>query len=115
VYVIDQRLITNWWVSLSHYHPPTPTPTHTHTLNTLTHHTHPPTYTHTLKLYRYDQFPSNNEMITDNYNELCFQLTHDLITHYNSLGNECRDRKDEGKAKEMFLNAHKLCELPILF
>ncbi|CAF4116876.1 unnamed protein product [Adineta steineri] len=59
-------------------------------------------------IYFYDQSPS-----TKTYNNACFQLTHDLISYYNKLGNELSAKKDPEKAKDMFVIAQKLCELLI--
>jgi hypothetical protein len=66
--------------------------------------------TNVKKLYRYGQSSSTNETISSTPDELCLQLTHDLIAHYNKLGSECNSRKDLKQAKEMFLKAHELCK-----
>ncbi|CAF1264502.1 unnamed protein product [Adineta steineri] len=60
------------------------------------------------KIYFYDQ-----SLPRKNFDNIYFQLIHDLISHYNKLGNECNAKKDAEKAKDMFIKAQKLCELLI--
>ncbi|CAF1351980.1 unnamed protein product [Adineta steineri] len=60
------------------------------------------------KIYFYDQLSSQK-----NFDNIYFQLIHDLISHYNKLGNEYNAKKDAEKAKDMFIKAQKLCELLI--
>jgi hypothetical protein len=66
-------------------------------------------------VYRYGQSLSNNMMSITNCGDLCFQLTHDLITHYNNVGTECDVRKDPETANDMFLKASELCKLLVEF
>ncbi|CAF2931568.1 unnamed protein product [Rotaria sp. Silwood2] len=60
---------------------------------------------------RYGQSSLENEAIIDNYDDLCSRLTHDLIAHYNRLGTECSKTHDAKTAKDMFMKAHKLCNI----
>jgi hypothetical protein len=62
-------------------------------------------------VYRYDQSSSMNEMNITNHEDLCFELIHDLIIHYNKLAAEYDARKDSENAKNMYLTAHKLSKL----
>jgi hypothetical protein len=65
------------------------------------------------QIYRYDQSLSTKEATNGNRDYLCVRLTHDLISHYNELGNQFEERKDSNNAKDMFLKARDLCELLI--
>ncbi|CAF3223154.1 unnamed protein product [Rotaria sp. Silwood2] len=60
---------------------------------------------------RYGQSSLENETVTDNYDDLCSRLTHDLIAHYNRLGTDCSNKHDAKTAKDMFMKAHKLCNI----
>ena len=63
------------------------------------------------KIYSCNRTSSTNKTSVNNHNDLYFQLTHDLIAHYNKLGSDFNARKEAEKAKEMFLKAHQLCKI----
>ncbi|CAF1499198.1 unnamed protein product [Rotaria magnacalcarata] len=63
--------------------------------------------------YRYDPSSIVNDRIICNPKNLRYRFTHDLIGHYNNLGNEFNQRNNTENAKEMFLKAQQLCVLLI--
>ncbi|CAF1374168.1 unnamed protein product [Adineta ricciae] len=60
---------------------------------------------------RYGQISSENETIIDNYDDLCFHLTHELLTHYNQLGSFYSNKQDAKTAKDMYIKAQLLCQM----
>ena len=64
------------------------------------------------QVYRFDQTSSSTKDLLDSgSDQFWFQLTHDLLSYYNKLGTEFSSRKEAGKAKEMFVKAHRLCHM----
>ncbi|CAM4915895.1 unnamed protein product [Rotaria socialis] len=64
-------------------------------------------------IYRYNPSSIVNDRIICNPKNLRFRFTHDLIEHYNNLGNEFNQRNNAEKAKGMFLKAQQLCAILI--
>jgi hypothetical protein len=63
------------------------------------------------QIYRHVPSSSTKDTVSSNRDNLCFQLTHDLISHYNKLGTQCSARQDAEKAEDIFLKAYELCKL----
>lgn len=64
------------------------------------------------QVYRFDQTSSSTkDLHSPDGDPFWFQLTHDLLSYYNRLGNEFSSRKEAQKAKEMFVKAHRLCQV----
>jgi hypothetical protein len=59
------------------------------------------------QIHRYKQLSSTKDTI----NQFSIKLIHDLIDHYNQLGNQFEDRNDTNNAKDMFLKARHLCQI----
>jgi hypothetical protein len=62
-------------------------------------------------IYRYGQSSSSNETIIENYDDLCFRLTNDLIAHYNKLGSNYSAKQDAKAAKDMFMKVSELYDI----
>ena len=63
-------------------------------------------------VYRLGQTSSSTEdLLSSGSDEFWFQVTHDLLSYYHKLGTEFSSRKEARKAKEMFVKAHRLCQM----
>ncbi|CAF2621835.1 unnamed protein product [Rotaria sp. Silwood2] len=60
---------------------------------------------------RYGQSSLENKTAIENYDDLYYQLTHDVIAHYNRLGTYFSKKQDAKTAKDMFMKAHTLCNI----
>jgi len=67
------------------------------------------------KVYQCKKSMMKSDTSVEQYGEWCFDLTHDLIIHYNKLATQYEKLKDYNNAKDMFLKAHQLSQLLMKF
>jgi hypothetical protein len=61
-------------------------------------------------IYRYGESKVQDDKIITNRDDLCYQLTYDLIDYYGKLGEQYRTNNQTKKARDMFLKAQSLCQ-----
>jgi len=57
-------------------------------------------------VYRYGEASSKDEIVINNYNDLCFRVLSDLFDHYNRLGFDYNSKYDAPIAKDMHTKIH---------